>query len=144
MEPRINIVTLGTHNLERATAFYERGLGLPKLAFQGNVSFFALNGTWLALYPWELLAGDATVAGNGSGFRGATLAHVVESKEQVMLVLKQAEDAGAKIIKPAQETDWGGFSGYFSDLDDHLWEVAFNPFFWPGPRPMDRTETSQP
>lgn len=134
MQPRINIITLGTHNLKKATEFYEMSLGFPKMDFEGDVSFFMLNGTWLALYPWELLAQDALVNSTGSGFRGFSLAHNVESENQVIELLDKAKQAGAKIIKPAQKTEWGGFSGYFSDLDDHLWEIAHNPFFWPGPK----------
>lgn len=134
MKPRINIITLGTHHLERATAFYEQGLRFPKMPCAGDVSFFELNGTWLAIYPWDLLAKDATVTDNGTGFRGVTLAHNVESEDEVRQVLQEAEKAGATCVKPAQKTDWGGFGGYFSDLDGHLWEVAFNPFFWPGPK----------
>ncbi len=133
MKPRINIITLGTYDLEKATKFYEEGLGLPKMKFEGNISFFTLNGSWLSLYPWNLLASDAQLDPIGSGFRGITLAHNVESEQRVIDLLELAKNAGAKIIKPAQKTDWGGFSGYFSDLDGHLWEVAYNPFFWPGP-----------
>lgn len=134
MKPRINIITLGTTNLEIATNFYEQGLELPRMNFDGDISFFALNGTWLALYPWNLLAQDALVGSSGAGFRGFTLAHNVEDERQVIDLLKKAEAAGAKIIKPAQKVEWGGFSGYFADLDGHLWEIAFNPLFWAGPK----------
>ena len=134
MVPRINIITLGTKDLNRSTEFYEKGLGFPKLKFEGDISFFELHGTWLALYSWDLLALDAQVNGNGTGFRGVTLAHNVETEAQVLEVLNQAKKAGALIFKEGQKTDWGGFSGYFKDLDDHLWEVAYNPFFWPGPK----------
>ena len=134
MQPRINIITLGTKDLPRATAFYVDGLKFPKMDFAGNISFFTLNGSWLALYPWELLAQDAQIAAAGSGFRGVTLAHNVSCEDEVIALLDQAKHAGANIVKPAQKTDWGGFSGYFADLDDHLWKVAHNPFFWPGPK----------
>ncbi|MGL4825043.1 MAG: VOC family protein [Alphaproteobacteria bacterium] len=134
MKPRINMITLGTRNLERATAFYAQGLGFPQMPFEGKgIAFFELQGTWLALYPWELLAKDALVDAEGSGFKGFTLAHNVSDENQVVHLLKAAEEAGASISKPAQPTEWGGFSGYFQDLDGYLWEVAFNPFFWPGP-----------
>jgi catechol 2,3-dioxygenase-like lactoylglutathione lyase family enzyme len=133
MQPRINIITLGTHDLAAAIHFYEEGLGFPRMPCEGDVAFFKLNGTWLAVYPWELLAKDAGIVKEGTGFRGITLAHNVSSEENVKDVLEQVKAAGATIVKPAQETDWGGFSGYFADLDGHLWEVAFNPLFWPGP-----------
>eukprot|EP00475_Leptophrys_vorax_P005545 TRINITY_DN13346_c0_g1_i2.p1 TRINITY_DN13346_c0_g1~~TRINITY_DN13346_c0_g1_i2.p1 ORF type:complete len:140 (+),score=18.79 TRINITY_DN13346_c0_g1_i2:137-556(+) len=134
MKPRINIITLGTQNLSKATRFYQEGLGFPKMDFDGNISFFMLNGSWLSLYPWESLARDARLGSVGSGFRGITLSHTVQDQEQVTKLLEKAQKAGAHIVKQAEQTDWGGFSGYFSDLDGHLWEVAYNPFFWPGPK----------
>ncbi len=134
MKPRINIITLGTKDLTKATRFYEEGLGFPKMDFEGNISFFMLNGSWLSLYPWELLAQDAQIDVASSGFRGITLAHNVENENQVTDILEQAKNAGAHIVKQAQKTEWGGFSGYFIDLDGHLWEIAYNPFFWPGPK----------
>ncbi|MCE2993568.1 MAG: VOC family protein [Alphaproteobacteria bacterium] len=134
MKPRINIITLAVKNLKASTSFYEHGLKLPKMEFEGDISFFSLNGSWLSLYQWDLLAKDISVEASGSGFRGITLSHNVENEHQVIEILEQAKSAGAKIIKQAQKTDWGGFSGYFADLDAHLWEVAYNPFFWPVPK----------
>ncbi len=134
MKPRINMITLGVQDLERAIRFYEEGLELPRKPFEGNVAFFELMGSWLALYPWDALAEDATIASQGDGFRGVTLAHAVSGKEQVDQALNQAVEAGATLVKPAQDVFWGGYSGYFSDPDGHLWEVAWNPHFWPGPK----------
>lgn len=105
--------------------------------FEGNISFFMLNGSWLALYPWELLAQDAQIKPVGSGFKGIVLSHNVESENQVIYLLEEAKNAGAQIVRQAQKTEWGGFSGCFSDLDGHLWEVAYNPLFWPGPKDSD-------
>jgi len=84
MQPRINIITLGVKELTIATRFYEQGLGFPKLDFDGDISFFRLNGTWLALYPWNLLAKDATIDPKGIGFRGIALAHNVETENEVV------------------------------------------------------------
>lgn len=130
MDPRISLVTLGVDDLERSTAFYRDGLGLPQRdeASEG-VAFFELSGTWLGLYPREALAEDATVSSEGTGFRGVTLAHNVGSTEEVDAVLTEAEAAGATVVKAGQETFWGGYSGYFEDPDGHLWEVAWNPEF---------------
>ncbi len=133
MKPRINMITLGVKDMEKAIRFYEKGLGLPRMPFEGGAAFFTLSGSWLSLYPWEALARDAVVAASGQGFRGITLAQVVSSKEEVRDVLNQAVQAGAKLLKPAQDVFWGGYSGYFADPDGHLWEVAWNPHFWPGP-----------
>lgn len=134
MRPRISMITLGVANMERAIRFYEKGLGLPRMPFEGGAAFFTLNGTWLSLYPWDALAEDAAVLENGTGFRGITLAHVVSSKEEVAEVLNQAVRSGGTMVKQAQDVFWGGYSGYFADPDGHLWEVAWNPHFWPGPK----------
>ena len=130
MKSKISIITLGVTDLERATHFYRDGLGLPQYEFEGGgITFFALYGTWLALYPWESLAEDIGLYPGESGkFGGITLAHNVGSKEEVDIVLQQAIDAGASLVKPAQEAFWGGYSGYFKDPDGHIWEVAYNPF----------------
>lgn len=88
-----------------------------------------MKGTQLALYPRAALAEDATVPAEGSGFSGITLAHNARSKEAVDALLQVAVDAGARLVKPAQEVFWGGYSGYFADPDGHLWEVAWNPYF---------------
>lgn len=134
MKPRINMITLGVRDMVKAARFYEQGLGFPRMPFEGGAAFFMLNGSWLSLYPWEALAEDAAVEANGAGFRGVTLAHVVPSKQEVRAVLDQAVNSGGKLVKPAQDVFWGGYSGYFSDPDGHLWEVAWNPHFWPGPK----------
>ena len=133
MQPRISMITLGVKDIEKAVEFYQQGLGLPRYQPEDGIAFFNLNGTWLSLYPWDMLAEDATISPEGSGFRGVTLAHNVSSKEEVERVMAQALQAGAKLVKPAQDVFWGGYSGYFADPDGHLWEVAWNPFTWIGP-----------
>ena len=130
MEPRISIVTLGVKSIERSRKFYESGLGFKvSSASQDDVVFLHTNGTILALYPWATLAEDARVNAMGEGFRGVTLAHNVAEKSEVGKVLTQAKEAGAKVLKEAQDVFWGGHSGYFADPDGHLWEVAWNPHF---------------
>lgn len=130
MKPKISIITLGVEDLARATRFYGEGLGLPQYAFEGgDISFFCLDGTWLALYPRDALAKDIGLAvPPQTGFSGITLAHNVASTSEVDAVLSQAVVAGAQLIKPAQEAFWGGYSGYFQDPDGHYWEVAYNPY----------------
>lgn len=130
MKPKISIITLGVTDLDRATRFYRDGLGLPEYEFEGSsITFFALDGTWLALYPWDDLADDIGIQPSSVGqFGGFTLAHNVGSKEEVDAMLQQAEKAGATMVKPGQEAFWGGYSGYFKDPDGHIWEVAYNPF----------------
>lgn len=127
MEPRVSIITLGVADLARARAFYERMGFHAASASQGDIVFFQAGGLAIALYPRTALAEDATIAEAGSGFRGVTLAHNVREKAEVAAVLAEAQAAGARIVKPAQDVFWGGHSGYFADPDGHLWEVAWNP-----------------
>jgi catechol 2,3-dioxygenase-like lactoylglutathione lyase family enzyme len=130
MEPRISIITLGVSDLDRAITFYRAGLGLPTNYHEGEgIAFFQLSGTWLALYPAGALAEDACLPPERTRFGGFTLAHNVNSKELVDKTIAQALSAGATLLKPAAETFWGGYSGYFCDPDGHPWEVAWNPFF---------------
>lgn len=133
MHPRISMITLGVRDLAAAVKFYESGLGFPRMESPPEVAFFTLNGSWLSLYSREALAEDATVSAVGSGFEGFSLAHNVASEAEVEQVIHQALAAGATLVKPAQKVFWGGYSGYFKDLDGHLWEIAYNPFFWVGP-----------
>ena len=133
MQPRISMITLGVRDLAASIAFYERGLGLPRMESPPEVAFFTLDGSWLGLYGRAALAADATVPAEGSGFAGVALAHNVTSEAEVDALLAQAVAAGARLVKPGQKVFWGGYSGYFADPDGHLWEVAYNPHFWVGP-----------
>ena len=130
MKPRITIITLGVSDLPRAIRFYRDGLGFPTDAKDdAPIAIFMTGGVRLALYPKKALAEDISldIELSQSGFGGITLAHNVESKEQVAEVLALAERAGGKIVKPAQDVFWGGHSGYFADLDGYYWEVAWAP-----------------
>ena len=130
MKAKVSLVTLGVSDFARALAFYRDGLGFPAHGYVegGENVMFALEGTWLSLYPRGLLAEDAGVADDGGGFSGVTLAHNVASKDEVKIVWAQALAAGASAVKPPQDVFWGGHHAYFADPDGHLWEVAFNPF----------------
>jgi hypothetical protein len=131
MEPRISIVTLGVEDLERSLRFYRDGLVLPTTwNAERGIIFFQTAGTCLALYPYAELARDIAdrPTPDRPKFTGITLAHNVHEKHEVDQVLEQARKAGAKIEKPAQNASWGGYSGYFSDPDGYLWEVAWGAF----------------
>lgn len=133
MQPRISMITLGVSDLEASIAFYEKGLGFPRMASPPEVAFFTLNGTWLGLFGREALAEDAQISAQGSGFNGFSLAHNVASEAEVDAAVQQAVDSGARLVKQPARVSWGGYSGYFTDPDGHLWEVAYNPYFWVGP-----------
>lgn len=127
------MITLGVADLERATIFYRDGLSLPVEGDAEGVTFFKLRGAWLSLFPRDELAQDAganaaasTCSGPNTNF---TLAHNVASKAEVDDVVQQAQAAGATLLKAPQDAFWGGYHGFFADLDGFVWEVAWNPHF---------------
>ena len=129
MEQRISLITLGVKDLSRSTAFFE-SLGWKRSVKDApGISFFQCGSMAFGLFPREELAKDAGVPESGSGFEGFSLAYNARSKKEVDQVLKKVQSLGAEIVKPAEDVFWGGYSGYFRDLDGHLWEVAWNPDF---------------
>ncbi len=138
MKPRISVITIGVDDLARALRFYRDGLGLrtPGIVGQefehGAVAFFDLqSGLKLAIWPRKSISHDSGLALSSPSPTEFTLGHNVSSREEVNAVMKQANDAGAVVVKPAQETFWGGYAGYFRDPDGHLWEVVWNPQLLP-------------
>ncbi len=136
MKPRITLITLAVDDLERALRFYRDGMGLPTSGIigtefeHGAVVFIELSGGLkLALWPRASLAHDSGLQIPAGG--AAALAHNVSSRAEVDAVMAQAQAAGAHIAKPAVETFYGGYAGYFQDPDQHLWEVAWNPAMLP-------------
>jgi uncharacterized protein len=134
MKPRITVLTIGVADLERSLRFYRDGLGLATEGIVGTewehgaVVFFQLRGGLaLALYPRKEIAWDSTVRESEPSPTEFTIAHNVKDRNEVETVLQQAATAGARIVKPAAPTFWGGYAGYFQDPDGHLWEVAWNP-----------------
>jgi catechol 2,3-dioxygenase-like lactoylglutathione lyase family enzyme len=129
VEPRLSFVTLGVTDLERSIRFYEKVLGLPRFETPDSVAFFEMGKTWLALFPREELAADAGISPVGTGFPGFTLAHNVRSEAEVDRLLSEVAERGGTIVRSGRRADWGGYTGYFSDPDGFLWEVAWNPGF---------------
>ncbi len=134
MKPRISLITLGVDDLERSLRFYRDGLGLTTEGIlgggssEGGVAFFDLQaGVKLAIWPRHSIARDAGLPVASPSPAGFVLAHNVSSKADVDAVMDEARRAGAVIVKPAGDTFWGGYAGYFQDPDQHLWEVAWNP-----------------
>ena len=138
MKPRITLLTLGVDDLERAVRFYRDGLGFATDGIVGTefehgaVAFFDLeNGLRMALWPRASLAHDTGLPVAAPSSTELSLGHNVRSREEVDAVIRRARDAGANIVKPAIDTFWGGYAGYFADPDGHLWEVAWNPEMLP-------------
>lgn len=134
MKPRISLITLGVDDLQASLAFYRDGLGLPTEGMvgaedeHGAVAFFDLQpGLKLALWPRRSLASETSLPQTPRSPTEFALSHNVALREEVDAVMAQAKNAGARILKPAEDTFWGGYAGYFQDPDDHLWEVAWNP-----------------
>jgi uncharacterized glyoxalase superfamily protein PhnB len=126
--PRVTVVTLAVRDIARSRSFYCDGLGFVASSSSGeSIVFMDAGGFVLALYRRKLLAEDANLRPEGHGFGGVTLARNVGSKAEVDAALALARDAGATVLKPAQDAFWGGYSGYFADPDGHPWEVAYNP-----------------
>ncbi len=134
MEQRISLVTLGVSDLAKASAFYDAlGWKISSSDKEEGIIAYDLQSMALALYPWEKLAEDAGVPVERSGHSAFAIAYNAPSEREVEEILRQAERAGGRIIKAAEKAFWGGYSGYFSDVDGHLWEVAYNPFSKLGP-----------
>jgi catechol 2,3-dioxygenase-like lactoylglutathione lyase family enzyme len=134
MKPRITVITIGVDDLDRAVRFYRDGLGLRTEGIVGKefeygaVAFFDLeDGLKLALWPRKSISLDSGLPQGGASPTEFTLGHNVASKAEVDAIMEQARGAGATVVKPARDTFWGGYAGYFQDPDQHLWEVAWNP-----------------
>lgn len=136
MKPRITLITLGVDDLDKAVAFYRDGLGWPTQGIVGRefehgaVAFFDLeSGLKLALWSRDDLAHDTRLTKTPRSATEVSLGHNVGSQAEVDAVMALAKRAGARIVKPAATTFWGGYAGYFQDPDEHVWEVAWNPQF---------------
>ena len=136
MKARITVLTIGVADLEKSVRFYRDGLGLPTQGIigqefeHGAVAFFDLqNGLKLALWPRSSIAYDTQIPLQEPSATEFTIGHNVSSKAEVDSVMNQAKSAGAILIKPAENTFWGGYAGYFQDPDGHVWEIVWNPLF---------------
>lgn len=134
MQPRITVITLGVEDIEASLRFYRDGLGFASEGIVGQefehgaVAFIQLQpGLRLALWPRSSIAHDTGLGLGPASATEMTLGHNVASKAEVDAVMAIADAAGAVIIKPAHDTFWGGYSGYFKDPDGHLWEIVWNP-----------------
>lgn len=134
MKPRITVITIGVDDLEASLRFYREGLGFPTEGIVGTqfeygaVVFIQLQASLrLALWPRKSIGLDTGLAVGPASATEMTLGHNVASKAEVDTLMEQAQAAGAAIVKPAHDTFWGGYSGYFQDPDGHLWEVVWNP-----------------
>ncbi|MEO9223246.1 MAG: VOC family protein [Mycobacteriaceae bacterium] len=130
ISPNFTIVTLGVADLQRSVAFY-RALGWEQRGDPAaGITWFRTSGTWIGLFGYADLAADVGVpADPPTGYRGITLALNFGDEPAVDAALSHAVAAGARLVKPAERAEWGGYSGYFADPDGHLWETAYAPGF---------------
>lgn len=126
MDQRLSLITLGVDDLARSRAFFEQGLGWTPASASEGVCFYQLPGLALGLFGREDLAQDAKRPIDGR-FSGVTIAINGRSRQEVDAMFAEALAAGATAVKAPEEVFWGGYSGYFADLDGHTWEVAHNP-----------------
>lgn len=138
MDPRLTVLTLGVDDLERSLRFYRDGLGFATEGIIGQefeygaVVFIQLQaGLRLALWPRKSIAHDTGLPLSPASATEMTLGHNVATREEVDTVMAQAAAAGATIVKPAHDTFWGGYAGYFQDPDGHVWEAVWNPHLLP-------------
>ncbi|MCA0398367.1 MAG: VOC family protein [Bacteroidetes bacterium] len=130
MRQKLNLITLGVVDFQNSVDFYEKGLGWKKSEkSMDGLALFDLGGIILALHPRQELADDTTLTYQPTTFSGLTISHNAKSEKEVDEILALVEKLGASIVKPAQKVYWGGYSGYFKDLDGHLFEIAYNPFW---------------
>jgi catechol 2,3-dioxygenase-like lactoylglutathione lyase family enzyme len=129
MNQHLHIVTLGVRDLETSRRFYADTLGWTITRPQEGVAFFQAGGVVLALFPRDVLAKDAQVSADGSGFAGFSLAYNTRSEAEVDEIIRDLKSKGVKILKEPQKVFWGGYHAYFADPDGYLWEVAYNPYF---------------
>ena len=134
MKQRINLLTLGVSDLNKSMAFYKNGLGWQTKGIVGTeyengavVIFELNNGMMLCLYERKNLAWDSNVGLQPQSATEFSIGYFVNSNTEVDAIMEQAKKSGAKITKPAQEAFWGGYHGYFQDIDGHLWEIGYNP-----------------
>ena len=129
MRQKFTLITLGVRDFLKALAFYE-GLGWKRSEqSQEDYALFPLGGIVLGLYPMEELEKDTTLSRQPTDFSGITISYNATSEEEVDEVMREAGRLGATIVKPAQKVFWGGYSGYFKDMDGYVFEVAYNPFW---------------
>jgi catechol 2,3-dioxygenase-like lactoylglutathione lyase family enzyme len=128
MEQRLSFITLGVKDLQAMKEFYVDKFGWKTHHDDNGIVFFKLNGFILSLFPVDELAEDATVSSDGQGFKGFTLAICLNSEKEVDDLFSELGSKGVKVVKAPHKVFWGGYSGYVADLEDNLWEIAWNPF----------------
>lgn len=129
---RINLITLGVKDLKASLKFYKQ-IGFKTTSKVEDkdlaIVFFDNDGTKLELFPIENLAKDINPNDpptiSTGGFTGITMAYNAKSKDEVNEILDSVESFGATVVKPAQTLDWGGYGGYFTDINGYYWEVAY-------------------
>lgn len=127
MEQRVSLVTLAVSDLAQSRRFYEEGLGWKASFTSEDIAFYQVPGGVFALWSKKAMAADLGKSQASLGSGAIQLAHNVRDQVSVDQTLAEAQAAGARILKPAHDAIWGGYTGLFADPDGHSWEVAWNP-----------------
>jgi len=128
MKQLLNFITLGVDDLDKVKKFYQEKFGWTPLKDSDGIAFFKLNGFILGLFPNNELAKDAGVSDDGRGFKRFTLAINFKTEQEVDKAFDDLKQKGVKIIKAPEKVFWGGYRGYIADIENNLWEIAYNPF----------------
>ncbi len=128
MKQLLNFITLGVDDLDKVKKFYQEKFGWTPLKDSNGIAFFKLNGFILGLFPNNELAKDAGVPDDGRGFKRFTLAINFKTEQEVDKAFDDLKQKGVKIIKAPEKVFWGGYRGYIADIENNLWEIAYNPF----------------
>ncbi|HLA50519.1 MAG TPA: VOC family protein [Thermodesulfovibrionia bacterium] len=128
MKQLLNFITLGVDDLDKVKKFYQEKFGWTPLKDSDGIAFFKLNGFILGLFPNNELAKDAGVPDDGRGFKRFTLAINFKTEQEVDKAFDDLKQKGVKIIKAPEKVFWGGYRGYIADIENNLWEIAYNPF----------------
>ena len=128
MKQLLNFITLGVDDLDKVKKFYQEQFGWTPLKDSDGIAFFKLNGFILGLFPNNELAKDAGVPDDGRGFKRFTLAINFKTEQEVDKAFDDLKQKGVKIIKAPEKVFWGGYRGYIADIENNLWEIAYNPF----------------
>lgn len=128
VDQRLSLITIGVRDLPAIRDFYEEKLGWKPVAVNKDIVFYQMNGLLLSFFPQEDLEKDARIGKSDIKSKGFTLAYIVKTEQEVDELFAVLEKKNVKIVKRPEKTFFGAYGGHFADVEDNLWDVAYNPF----------------